>query len=74
MLAASRMAKVPGRITFLMVSINTINGISKGGVPTGTKWANILLVCFNHPKNMSVIQIGRDKERVITICLDLVNT
>lgn len=33
MLAASRTARVPGRITFLIVSIHTIKGISAGGVP-----------------------------------------
>lgn len=33
MLAASRTARVPGRIMFLIVSIHTINGIRTGGVP-----------------------------------------
>lgn len=42
-LAESRTAKVPGRITFLIVSIITIKGIRTEGVPWGTKWANI---CF----------------------------
>ena len=32
-LAVNRTAKVPGRITFLIVSIHTINGISTAGVP-----------------------------------------
>lgn len=32
-LAVNRIAKVPGRITFLIVSIQTINGIRTGGVP-----------------------------------------
>lgn len=36
-LAANRTAKVPGRITFLMVSINTIKGIRAPGVPCGTR-------------------------------------
>lgn len=31
--AASRTAKVPGRIIFLTVSMQTIKGISAGGVP-----------------------------------------
>ena len=39
--AASRTAKVPGRITFLMVSIKTIRGIKGPGVPAGTRWANM---------------------------------
>lgn len=36
-LAANRTAKVPGRITLLIVSIHTINGIRTAGVPWGTK-------------------------------------
>lgn len=32
-LAVSRIASVPGRITFLMVSIQTINAINIEGVP-----------------------------------------
>jgi len=32
-LADNRTAKVPGRITFLIVSIRTIKGIKTGGVP-----------------------------------------
>jgi len=38
-LAANRTAKVPGRITILTLSINTITGIRRPGVPTGTKCA-----------------------------------
>jgi len=37
MLADNRMAKVIGRIKFLIVSINTIKGIKKKGAPLGTK-------------------------------------
>lgn len=48
-LAANRTASVPGRITFLIVSIKTIKGIKAGGVPKGTRWANICLVWLNHP-------------------------
>ena len=40
-LAASRTARVPGRMTFLTVSIMTINGIRALWVPLGTKCANI---------------------------------
>lgn len=74
MLAASRMASVPGRIMLLMVSINTIKGIKANGVPWGTKWANICCVWFSHPKIIRVIHKGRDNDKVITIWLDLVNT
>ena len=41
MFAASRTARVPGRIMFLIVSISTIRGMSGPGVPAGTRWANI---------------------------------
>lgn len=49
MFAVSRTAKVPGRIILLIVSIHTINGIKIGGVPWGTRWANICWVWLNHP-------------------------
>jgi len=41
MLAANRTARVPGRMMFLTVSMHTMNGIRAGGVPWGTKWANM---------------------------------
>lgn len=47
--AANRTAKVPGRIMFLIVSIHTIKGIRIGGVPWGTRWANIWVVLLIHP-------------------------
>ena len=40
--AASRIERVPGRITLLTVSITTITGINAPGVPAGTRWAMIL--------------------------------
>lgn len=40
-LALRRTAKVPGRIIFLIVSIQTIKGIKIPGDPWGTKWENI---------------------------------
>jgi hypothetical protein len=49
MLAVNRTANVPGRIIFLIVSIQTMNGIRIEGVPWGTKWQNICWVLFNHP-------------------------
>lgn len=48
-LAVSRTAKVPGRITFLIVSMHTIKGIKMPGVPWGTKWQNICWVLLIHP-------------------------
>jgi len=71
-LAASRTARVRGRITSLIVSINTINGIKAVGHPNGTRWANMLLY-FNHPITISLNHIGKAKENVILIWLVRVN-
>lgn len=71
-LAESRTANVPGRIIFLIVSIKTINGIRTGGVPWGTKWANICLVLLIQPKNIKLNQRGKAKDRVKVIWLVLV--
>lgn len=71
-LAANRIANVPGRITFLIVSIHTINGIRTAGVPWGTKWANICCVLLIHPNNMNLNHRGRARERVIDMWLVLV--
>ena len=73
-MAASRIAKVKGRIIFLIVSIITINGIKIKGVPCGTKWANIDFELVNQPKIISVSQRGKERVKVKVIWLDLVNT
>lgn len=70
--ADNRTAKVPGRMTFLIVSINTIKGIKTGGVPWGTRWANICFVLLIHPIIINLSHRGRAKERVIVIWLVLV--
>jgi len=44
MFAISRTAKVPGRMMFLVISIQTINGIRGPGVPAGRRWANMCWV------------------------------
>lgn len=54
--------------------MSTIKGIKAKDAPCGTKWTNICLVCLIHPNVIRVIHSGRDKDSVITICLDLVNT
>lgn len=72
MLAVNRMAKVPGRITFLIVSIHTMKGIRIGGVPWGTKWASMWMVLLIHPYSMNLTHKGRAKVNVNTKCLDLV--
>lgn len=71
-LADNRIARVPGRIIFLIDSIQTIKGIKIGGVPWGTKWANICWVLFNQPKIMKDIHKGKESIIVRTICLVLV--
>lgn len=71
-LAESRTAKVPGRIMFLIVSIKTINGINTGGVPCGTRWANICFVLLIQPKNIKLSQRGRARDNVRVMWLVLV--
>jgi len=72
MFADSRTARVPGRIIFLIVSIKTIKGINTGGVPWGTRWANICWVLLNHPNIIKLSHKGKAKDSVIVICLVLV--
>lgn len=62
--AVNRTAKVPGRITFLIVSIHTIKGISTLGVPWGTKWANMCWVWLIQPYIMNLIHRGKAKVNV----------
>lgn len=71
-LAANRIANVPGRIIFLTVSIRTIRGVRGPGVPAGTRWANMCLVWLIQPKTIEVNQRGRAKDKVIAKCLVLV--
>lgn len=70
--ADNRTANVPGRIIFLIVSIKTIKGIKTGGVPWGTKCANICFVLLIHPKNIKLNHKGRAKDKVSVIWLVLV--
>lgn len=71
-LADKRIASVPGRITLLMDSMHTINGMSTGGVPWGTRWASIWVVLLIHPISINLIHKGRAIESVIVIWLVLV--
>lgn len=72
--AANRIAKVPGRIMFLMVSMHTINGIKMLGVPTGTMCSNIWLVLLIHPNRLNLSHNGRANASVIEIWLVEVKT
>jgi len=71
-LAVKRIANVPGRIIFLIVSMHTIKAIKSEGVPCGTKWINICWVFLNQPKIIKANHMGKAKERVNTIWLVLV--
>jgi len=71
-LAERRTVRVPGRITLLMVSIKTINGISKLGVLKGTKWANIWFMLLIQPNIMKANHKGAAKDKAKTRCLELV--
>jgi hypothetical protein len=71
-LAERRMARVPGRITFLIDSINTIKDIRADGVPCGTRWANICLEKLTQPTSIKDSHIGRARVKVTTIWLVLV--
>lgn len=68
-LADSRIARVHGRIKFLVVSIKIIKIIRGPGVFIGRRWINILFVFINHPYNIKVIQSDKDKDRLIDIWL-----
>ena len=71
-LAARRIDKVIGRIIFLTVSITTIIGIRKEGVPKGTRWANKLLYWNTIEYNIVPNQIGKANTIVIDKWLVLV--
>lgn len=73
-LADSRIARVSGRMMFLIVSIKTINGHKNKGVFEGTKCVNILLEVITHPVIINLIQKGRDKNKEKDMCLVGVNT
>lgn len=68
-LAVKRIASVPGRIIFLIVSIHTINGIKIGGVPWGTKWANMWIVFLIQPYIINLNHKGKAKVNVKVKCL-----
>jgi hypothetical protein len=71
-LADRRTVRVPGRITLLIVSIRTINGISKLGVLRGTKWANIWFILLIQPNIMKASHNGAARDKANTKCLELV--
>ena len=70
--AMRRTERVIGRITFLIDSMSTINGIRAVGVLWGTKWANMWLVLFTHPKIINLNHRGNAKVSVRVMCLEAV--
>ena len=74
MLAARRIARVPGRMTLLIVSIKTISGMRGPGVPVGTRWASICRVWLMQPNRMKQDQRGNLSANVNLRCLVEVNT
>ena len=72
--AANRIESVPGRMTLLTLSINTIKGIKTGGVPEGTKWDINLLNWNVKDQIIMPSQRGRPRAKVILKWLDPVNT
>jgi hypothetical protein len=68
MFAVKRTASVPGRITFLIVSIHTMNGIRTVGVPCGTRCSNMWFVLLIHPNIMNLAHKGSASVNVIVRC------
>lgn len=69
-LAIKRILKVKGRMIFLIISIRTINLIKAVGVPLGTRWLNIFLVKFVHPKIINPSHRGKEIIKFSVMCLD----
>jgi len=68
-LAVSRIAKVPGRIVFLIVSIITKKGNKGVGALWGTRWANIWIVFLSQPNIINLIHKGNLRDKVNLIWL-----
>jgi len=73
MLAASRNESVSGRTVILVVSINTRNGFSQSGAPSGRKWAMNILGNFSSLDMIIDSHVGRPSDRVKIRCLDVLN-
>lgn len=74
MFAVSRTASVPGRIMFLIVSMQTMKGIKGAGVPCGTKCSNMWVALLIQPNTINLNHKGRASVSVMTRCLVLVKT
>jgi hypothetical protein len=69
MFAARRTESVMGRITFLTISITTMNGIRTGGVPLGTRCAKKFVILFTILYIINLTHKGNAKESVMAKCL-----
>lgn len=69
MLAANRNDKVIGWTSTLIVSVNTKNGLSHVGAPSGKKWAIVFFGCLVSLDRMISNHIGSPIDRVIIRCL-----
>jgi hypothetical protein len=66
--AVNRTHRVIGRMIVLVSSITTMNIISMGGVPWGSRWASICFVLVIHPMMVTVVHRLRERGRVIDRC------
>lgn len=73
-LAVNRIVKVKGRITFLIISIKTINGWSIGGVPFGNKWLKKYIGWRASENPIIKIHTGKAKDSPKTPWVEEVNT
>jgi hypothetical protein len=67
--AASRNDRVIGCTNTLIVSVNTRNGFSHVGAPSGRKCAIVFLGCLVSLDRIINIHIGSPMDRVIIRCL-----
>ena len=72
-LAANRKARVNGRTSILIVSINTKKGFSQSGAPAGSRWAKNIFGAWSLADTIKDNHMGRAIERVKIRCLVTLN-
>lgn len=72
-LAAKRNDRVRGRTIILEVSINTKNGFSQSGAPSGRKWATEALNDLVNLEAIILNHTGSPRIKVKIRCLDVLN-
>jgi hypothetical protein len=73
-LAANRKDSVTGRTIILVVSINTKNGFSHSGAPSGRKCAVDFFIEYLNDEIIILSHMGRPSDKVKIKCLDEENT